>query len=137
VASRFDDRRFGRFGIACFATSGVLWLAAIGIAWLPATALLLTLAFVPIGATNVLLSSLVQSVVPDRLLGRVSGLLGTATQAAVPVGSLLAGAGATVVDPSLVLGAGGVAVLGLAAYWVSHPRFRSIGPVADVETLAA
>lgn len=135
VASRLEGRPFGRLAIGSFALSGVLWLMAVAVSWLPATAGLLALAFVPIGASNVLLSSLVQSVVPDRLLGRVSGLLGSGSQAAVPVGALLGGALASVLGPAVVLAVGGTSVLLLAVYWLARPRLRTMSSVAEARTL--
>jgi MFS family permease len=135
VASSLDDLPFGRLTIGSFLLSGVLWIAAVTVAWLPGTVALLALAAVPIGASNVLLSSVVQSVVPDRLLGRVSGLLGSASTAAVPIGALLGGAFASVFGPAVVLAAGGASVLLLACYWLVHPRLRRMGPVSEAKTL--
>jgi len=137
VASGLDELPFGWLSIGAFLVSGTLWIVAIAVDWLPATVVLLAIAVVPIGASNVLLSSIVQSVVPDRLLGRVSGLLGSASTAAVPAGALLGGVAASVVDPGIVMIAGGVNVLLLAGYWLAHPRLRRMGPAGDVETIAA
>jgi len=137
VASSLDDLPFGRLTIGSFLLSGVCWMAAITAAWLPATVVLFALAAVPIGASNVLLSSVVQSVVPDRLLGRVSGLLGSASTAAVPVGALLGGAAASVFGPAAVMFAGGVSILLLAVYWLALPGLRGLGPASEVETLQA
>ena len=135
VASSLDNLPFGRLTIGSFLLSGVLWIAAISVAWLPGTVALLALAAVPIGASNVLLSSVVQSVVPDRLLGRVSGLLGSASTAAVPIGALLGGTFASMFGPAVVLAAGGASVLLLACYWLVHPRLRRMGPVSEATTL--
>ncbi|QCC51294.1 MFS transporter [Halapricum salinum] len=135
VASSLDTLPFGRLTIGSFLLSGCLWMAAITAGWLPATVALFALAAVPIGASNVLLSSVVQSVVPDRLLGRVSALLGSASTAAVPVGALLGGAAASVFGPATVMLAGGAGVLLLGVYWLAHPRLRAMGAVSDAETL--
>ena len=137
VASRLKALPFGWLAIVGFVVSGTLWLAAVAVAWLPATAGLLALAFVPVGVSNVLLTTLVQSAVPDRLLGRVSGLLGTGSQAAVPVGALLGGALASVLGPGLVLSSGGAGIVLLGVYWASRPRLRTMAPVAEARTLAA
>lgn len=137
VASGLDELPFGWLSIGAFLVSGCLWIVAIAVDWLPATVVLLAIALIPIGASNVLLSSIVQSVVPDRLLGRVSGLLGSASTAAVPAGALLGGVAASVVDPGIVMIAGGASVLLLAGYWLAHPQLRRMGPAGEVETLAA
>lgn len=135
LASQFEDRAFGTLAIAAFAIAGPLWIGAVAVAWLPATVALLALAFVPIGVVNVQLSALVQSVVPEHLLGRVAGLLGSASQAAVPVGALMGGAIASILGPAVVLGAGGASVLLLGVYFASLPRLRRMGPISDVGTL--
>ncbi|QSG06513.1 MFS transporter [Halapricum desulfuricans] len=136
VASGLDELPFGWLSIGAFLASGCLWIAAIVVDWLPATVALLAIAVVPIGASNVLLSSIVQSAVPDRLLGRVSGLLGSASTAAVPAGALLGGLAASIVGPAVVMMAGGANVLLLAGYWLAHPRLRRMGPADGVETIA-
>ncbi|PSQ28246.1 hypothetical protein BRD03_04140 [Halobacteriales archaeon QS_9_68_17] len=121
AASVLEDYPFGRVSVACFAVSGVLWSRAVLAGPLPVTVTPFALAFVPIGAVNVLLASLVQSAVPEGVVDRVSSALGSASQVATPIGALAGGALAGVLGSAPVVGAGGAFVLVLAAYRVVVP----------------
>jgi len=132
VASRLEDRPFGRVSVACLSVSSVLWVGSIAVEPFPATVALFGLAFVPVGVVNVLLAALVQSGVPEGMVGRVSSVLGSASQVATPVGSLAGGAVAGAIGPAVVLAAGG-AFMGLfALYWAAVPSLRRIPPVDEV-----
>ncbi|WP_439028280.1 MFS transporter [Haloarchaeobius sp. DT45] len=141
VASLVDDRPFGALSIAAFLASGVLWLAAVGAGMrtgsLVFTAGLFTVAFVPVGVSNILLSSMVQSIVPEALVGRVSSVLGSASMVSVPFGALLGGTLTELFGPGPLLATGGVAILGLGCYWFLDERLRGLGAVGDVETLTS
>ncbi|WP_440990500.1 MFS transporter [Haloarchaeobius baliensis] len=140
AASRLEDRPFGLLSALAFVLSGVLWFAGLAASTtgsLAATAALFTVAFVPIGVSNVLLSAVVQSIVPERLVGRVSSVLGSAASAAMPVGALVGGTLTEVVGPLVLFGCAGVSILGLGAYWLSNARLRGLAAVGDIETLSA
>ena len=136
-ASRFERFRFGRLSIVGFLFSGVAWVAAIWIGWLPATAALLALAGVPIGTTNVLLTSLVQTVTPDRLLGRVSAVLGSLSSVMIPFGALAGGAAASAFGPVPVMFVAGVGCLFLGGYMFAFPTLRRLPTITEMDTLSA
>jgi MFS family permease len=139
VSSRLDHRPFGLLSALAFVLSGVLWFAGLAASTtgsLAATAVLFTAAFVPVGVSNVLLSAVVQSIVPERLVGRVSSVLGSAASAAMPVGALVGGTLTELVGPLWLFGCAGVAILGLGVYWLSDARLRGLAPVGDIETLS-
>ncbi|KTG08189.1 macrolide transporter [Haloprofundus marisrubri] len=138
-ASKVKSRRFGRFNIVGFSVSGTLWLASVAAATTAnAVALVIALfavAMVPVGAGNVLISALVQSIVPDRLLGRVSSVIGSAASAAVPFGSLVGGVVAGATSPAVLLVAAGVSLLCLGGYWAAVPTLRRMPSISETETL--
>lgn len=136
AASALEDYPFGRVSVACFAVSGVFWSSAVVVGPFPVTVALFALAFVPVGAVNVLLASLVQSAVPEGVVGRVSSVLGSASQVATPVGALAGGALAGVLGPAPVVGSGGAFMLVLAAYWVVVPSLRRM-PAVDAVSIDA
>jgi len=87
--------------------------------------------------TNVLFSALVQSLVPETMLGRASAVMGSMSAAATPVGALLGGAAADAVGVTVVLYVAAAGLVGLACFLASIPQFRRLPRIADVETLAA
>ncbi|WP_267641636.1 MFS transporter [Haloarchaeobius amylolyticus] len=137
LAGRFGDRAFGRLTIASMAAAGVLWTVAIWLAWTPATVALVAVALVPTGITNVLIVSMVQSLVPEHLLGRVMAVTGSASAVATPFGALAGGALAAAFGPAMVMSMAGGGFLFLAAYVAAVPSLRRMPAVGDVETLAA
>ncbi|WP_076430646.1 MFS transporter [Haladaptatus litoreus] len=120
--------------IGGFAFSGVAWLVAIAVGWLPATVALFFLAGVPIGATNVIFAAMVQSVVPEDLMGRVSSVLASGSVGAMPVGSLLGGIGGNVFGNSIVMTSAGFGLLFISACWLTHPLLRNLADVEDLRS---
>jgi predicted MFS family arabinose efflux permease len=92
---------------------------------------------VPVGVTNVLFAALVQTLVPEALLGRASAAMGSMAAAATPVGALLGGAAAEAFGVTVVLYVAAAGLTLLAVYLASIPQFRRLPRIADVETLAA
>ncbi|MEE6211146.1 MFS transporter [Salarchaeum sp. III] len=109
------------------------WLAAVLSSSPALTVLLFGAAWVPVGASGVVSSTLNQRVFPTDVLGRVSATKGTASGATLPLGSLLGGlAGeAAGVRTTMALAASGFAFT--AAYVLLRPRLRRLPPVRDAE----
>jgi hypothetical protein len=119
-----------------FVWSAFAWSGAVVVGWLPVTALLLTVAFIPAGAINVQLAATIQSAVPDRLVGRVSSLLGSSTAASIPIGSLVGGAIGGVAGPTSAMWATGLAFCGLAVYTLATPSLRGLPEISEIELQA-
>jgi MFS family permease len=136
AASGLAGLAFGRLSVAAFLLSGVAWLAAVSVGWLPATVTLFAIAFVPVGITNVLIVSVIQAVVPESLLGRVTAVLGSASAVATPFGALAGGTAASLFGPVPVVAVAGVGFLLLAGYVASVPSLRRLPAVGDIDTLA-
>ncbi|MEZ3117642.1 MFS transporter [Halobaculum sp. MBLA0147] len=136
AAGVLPDRPFGELAVVCPLVTGVGFVAVAFVDWFPAVLALVVVALVPMGLFNVTFQSLVQSVVADDLLGRVSSLLKSGTSVAMPIGSVVGGAAAGVVGVrGLILGqAVAIATLGLA--FAVSGRLRSIPTVADADPSA-
>ena len=119
------------------AASAMIWVGAVAVDWLPVSALLFGLPLVPAGVTNVLEISLVQALVPDGLLGRVTAVLGNASAAMTPVGALAGGLVAGATSATLVLWAAGASFALLAVYVFALPSLRQLPEISDVSTLTA
>jgi MFS family permease len=119
------------------AVGAVLWTAAVAVGSMPATPLLLALALVPAGTMNVLVFSLVQAAVPDRLLGRAMSVIMSGATAMTPVGALVGGSVAAATAPAVVLYGNAAATALFAAYVLAVPSLRRIPRVGSVATLSA
>lgn len=136
AASRVEDAPFGRVVIVGYAIAAVFWVAALVAPGLMATVALFFVAFVPIGASNVMIPSMVQSVVEESLLARVSSVVASASTATLPVGSLIGGAVAAAVGVRTVMYGGAVAFAFLVVYFLVRPELRSLPPVAEADPVA-
>jgi MFS family permease len=116
-----------------FLLSGITWLGAIYVQWLPATALLFCLAWTPIGATNVVFMSLIQTYVPEKLLGRVTSVIISGSAMAEPLGSLLGGVAGETVGSTAVVAVTGIGFLFVTLYWVIHPVLRHLPAIEKIE----
>lgn len=132
-AGTVSDWPLGRLMIVGFMTGGLCWIAAVAVNWLPVTAALLALALVPVAAFNVQMAAAVQSAVPERLVGRVSSVLGSASAAAIPVGSLAGGWIAGRLTPQSAMWGTGVGLVLLTVYTLAVPALRALPVVERVE----
>ena len=137
VGNAVEDYPFGRVVAIGMFVSAALWAAAVYAGSLPATPVLLALALIPAGTMNVLVFSLVQALVPDRLLGRVMSVIGSAASAMTPVGALVGGTVAEATSPTMVLWGSAFATLLFGAYVAAVPSIRRLPRVGAVSTLDA
>jgi len=102
-------------GLAIFSFSRVFWLS-IGFLVLMGFALMIQM-----GSTN----TLIQSMVPDRLRGRVMAVYSMMMMGMAPIGSLLAGAAADRIGAPWTLAAGGaVCIIAAGLFWLRLPHIR-------------
>lgn len=136
VASWLDRYALSHISIASYVMTGVFWCVAVSSERVPLLVLLFAVAWLPIGATNVISAAMLQTVVAVGYLGRVTSLVISFGAAAVPVGSLLGGTLAEVFGAATVVFAGGIGFLGLAVYWLVHPDLRTLPRIAEIEPAA-
>jgi len=109
--------------------------------WWILTIVLFGLAWVPVGISGVLSSTLNQRVFPTDLLGRVSATKGTASGATLPLGSLVGGAVAEALGTPTTMALAAIGFAFTAVYVLFRPRLRGLPAVSvatpgdfDVET---
>ncbi|MCT2534765.1 MFS transporter [Aquibacillus koreensis] len=130
LGSFLGRRNIGRTTIICFTLGALSWSSAGFVASPIFTSLLFGLAWIPIGAVNVLFAGISQSIIPNRLLGRVNSVMYSGSAISMPIGSLLGGYLATVVRSQTIFIFAGVGALFIAIIWIIHPKLRQL-PQAD------
>jgi MFS family permease len=102
--------------LTAFAASRQLWLSG---------AILVPTGFfimIEMGSSN----TLIQSMVPDRLRGRVMSVYSMMFMGMAPIGSLIAGAAAARFGaPATVAAAGAVCMAAAAVFWMRLPKIRT------------
>ncbi|WP_042142839.1 MFS transporter [Paucisalibacillus sp. EB02] len=122
----------GYFSIISFFCSALCWVLAAIIPWPSLGVILYGIAWIPIGGTNVIFASAVQTVIPNQLLGRVSSVSGSMGTMAMPIGSLAGGYLASVTNSTLIFALTGLGLLFVSTVWVLHPRLRTLPKANDL-----
>lgn len=136
VAPYVEDLPYGRVLLVGNSVTACCWVASVYVPsnWL--TIVLFGLAWLPVGVSSVLTSTLNQTVFPKRLLGRVSTTKGTASGATLPLGSLVGGVVAELLGTTTTMGiaAFGFGFTGL--YVLLRPRLRNLPSVVGADPAA-
>jgi MFS family permease len=127
-----EDVPYGKFASVGFTVTAAATLGAVVFKGSITTPVLLTVAFLPVGAFNVLLGSLLQSSVKQEYLGRVSSAFSSLTTVTLPLGSLAGGVVGDLFFPGAGLYLMAVAVFTLAVYFALNSRIRTLPRVADL-----
>ena len=132
LANKVATRPVGSTMIGCTSFTAGIWLVAIYADWLLITAPLILLAFIPIGIINVQFATVVQSAPPKEVVGRVSSILGSASVAMLPVGSLAGGIVAGSFGPQIAMASLAFGSTILAAYIILNPTLRRLDSPAEL-----
>lgn len=132
-ASPLKRVSLSRLMIIGFGLGGFVWFAAVSVLWLPATVVLFCLAWIPVGVTNVVFMAMIQTYVPEKLLGRVTSVTISASAAAMPIGSLLGGVAGDAIGSTIVVAVTGAGFLFVTLYWLAHPLLRYVPPIEEID----
>ncbi len=133
-ASYLSKYPLGRLSIISFFIGGISWVVSALVPWASLSVLLFGLAWVPVGATNVLFGTAVQTIVPQRLMARTISVSASIGTSAMPIGSLLGGWSASSVSSMVVFAVLGTGFIFLAIYTSSVPVLRNLPKVKEMNT---
>ncbi|MGG8359976.1 MFS transporter [Bacillus cereus] len=120
----------GRVSIISFATSAFFWFLSTIVPFQWLSILLFSLAWIPIGATNILFATIGQIVIPNQYLGRINSVTRSMGTIAMPFGSLIGGYTANVYSSQLIFSLASIGILFISLVWLLHPKLRAL-PKAD------
>lgn len=126
LANRMGKFPVGRFAIVAFLIGAICWVLSALLPWTYVAVVLYGIAWIPIGGTNVIFAATIQSVVPNRILGRINSVSMSMSAVAMPIGSLAGGYFATVTSPTLIFALTGFGIVFISIVWSLHPRLRSL-----------
>lgn len=133
-ASYLSKYPLGRLSIITFFVGGISWVVSALVPWAPLSVLLFGLAWVPVGATNVLFGTAIQSIVPQRLMARTISVSASIGTSAMPIGSLIGGWSASLESSIVVFPVLGTGFIFLALYISSVPVLRKLPKVEEMNT---
>ncbi|KAA0760827.1 MFS transporter [Bacillus sp. SH5-2] len=120
----------GRVSIIGFATGAIFWFLSTVVPFQWLSIFLFGLAWVPIGATNILFATISQIVIPNQYIGRINSVMRSMGTIAMPFGSLIGGYTANVFSSQLIFALASIGILFISLVWLLHPKLRSL-PKAD------
>ncbi|QHA36372.1 MFS transporter [Rossellomorea marisflavi] len=92
----------------------IMGLVLFGIAWLP------------IGATNIITGAAIQSIMPSHLMGRVFSVVASMSAMAMPLGSLLGGSMANRWGSGTIFISAAGAIIFISIFWLSVSKLRRL-----------
>ncbi len=116
----------GKLTILSFMIGGTMWLSSGFISSNSISILLFGISWIPIGVTNVIFGSAIQSMVPSRLLGRIFSVTASLGAVAMPLGSLLGGLLASQFGPEAVYISSSGGILFIVLVWTINKTLRSL-----------
>lgn len=132
-ASYLSKYPLGKLSIISFFIGGISWVLSALVPWAPLSVLLFGLAWVPVGATNVLFGTAIQSIVPQRLMARTISVSASIGTSAMPIGSLLGGWSASLVSSMVVFAVLGGGFLFLATYTSLVTGLRKLPKIEELD----
>ncbi|PGE26500.1 MFS transporter [Bacillus wiedmannii] len=129
-SSWVGKRNVGRVSIIGFATGAMFWFLSTIVPFQWLSILLFGLAWIPIGATNILFATISQIAIPNQYLGRINSVMRSMGTIAMPLGSLIGGYAANVFSSQLIFALASIGILFISLVWLLHPKLRAL-PKAD------
>ncbi|UOB77027.1 MFS transporter [Bacillus sp. ZJS3] len=129
-SSWVGKRNVGRVSIISFATGAIFWFLSTIVPFQWLSIFLFGLAWIPIGATNILFATISQMVIPNQYIGRINSVTRSMGTIAMPFGSLIGGYAANVFSSQLIFALASIGVLFISLVWLLHPKLRAL-PKAD------
>lgn len=125
-ALRLERFPLGKLYAFGYLFAGSLWVIAVMMptAWL--TLLVYTIAWIPAGALNVIIFTMLQKTSPKHLIGRIFTAATSISGMAAPIGSLLGGSLGTWIGSALVVTFSGVIILCVAVCWLVNAEVRNL-----------
>lgn len=105
--------------------AGVFW---IGSAYLSAwySLIFYCIGFIGVGVINILIFSIVQQQVEERMIGRVITILISLSAIGQPFGALLGGSISSILSPTYSVLMAGIIMVVFSIYFLAHPLLRSL-----------
>lgn len=122
----------GRVSIISFATSAFFWFLSTIVPFQWLSIFLFGLAWIPIGATNILFATISQIVIPNQYLGRINSVTRSVGTIAMPLGSLIGGYTANVYSSQLIFALASIGILFISLVWLLHPKLRALPKADDI-----
>ncbi|MED0961060.1 MFS transporter [Bacillus paramycoides] len=132
LSSWVGKRNVGRVSIISFAAGAFFWFLSTIVPFQWLSIFLFGLAWIPIGAINVLFATISQMATPNQYLGRINSVMRSMGTIAMPFGSLIGGYTANVYSSQLIFALASIGILFISLVWLLHPKLRSLPKANEI-----
>ncbi|WP_231187476.1 MFS transporter [Haladaptatus sp. DYF46] len=133
IASRLTHIRYGFIRIIGLGVGFFLWVGAVYSPWPALTVALFAITGIPIGVTNVMGQTLIQTVTPEDLLGRVTSVDASVSTLTVPIGSFFGGIMGSLVGVVTTMAVAALSFAFVSCYFAIRSRLRSLPAMDDID----
>ncbi|MEL3970919.1 MFS transporter [Rossellomorea oryzaecorticis] len=134
IAMYFKNIPLGLVIVTSFLLSGTAWGGSFLMdnTWI--SIFLFGISSIGIGVANVLVFSLIQALIPERMMGRVFSVISSAATILLPLGSLLGGYFATKIGSEWVYAGGSLVNLIIVVYWTLNRNLRKLPSYLNINS---
>lgn len=125
ISTKLNKVPIGLFISSSFIVAFILWGIAPYMSFY-VFLLLFTLCWIPIGSANIILGSVMQSVLPLTIIGRTNSVMSSFGAIAMPIGSLIGGLLVRYFESSLVLSIAAIGFLVVGLTWLFNKKLRNL-----------
>lgn len=133
IAPKLSKCPIGKISIILYSLSSIFWFISVCSSIPIFTIIFFGLSFIPVGINNVLMTSLIQNMVSESMLGRVFAWFSSAVVLFYPLGSFSGGLLSKYLSVTTVYTLGGVAFSIVALYWTIYPILRKLPSISEME----
>ena len=133
TASRLTHIRYGTIRIIGLGVGFFLWIGAVYSPWPVLTVVLFAITGIPMGVMNVMGQTLIQTVTPEELLGRVTSVDASVSTLTVPIGSFLGGIMGSLIGVVTTMAVAAVSFAFVSLYFAIRPRLRSLPAMENID----
>ncbi|EJQ50801.1 hypothetical protein IEQ_02675 [Bacillus cereus BAG6X1-2] len=131
-SSWVGKRNVGNVSIISFAAGAFFWFLSTIVPFQWLSIFLFGLAWIPIGATNILFATISQILIPNQYIGRINSVMRSMGTIAMPLGSLIGGYTANVFSSQLIFALASIGILFISLVWLLHPKLRALPKVDEI-----
>ncbi|WP_100011617.1 MFS transporter [Lentibacillus sediminis] len=132
LAPRVRGIRMGAFYITAFSLAAMCWAVSATTTSPMVSLIFFGLVWVPVGVSNVIVPTAIQTAVPGTFLGRVNSVSVSVSNVSMPLGSLIGGYMGMVLDIRIAFLLFGLVLALEVVIWLSHPTLRGLPKMEEL-----
>ncbi|MCR8850510.1 MFS transporter [Rossellomorea sp. SC111] len=132
LATYFKNIPLGSVIILSFLFSSFAWGGSFLVGSSILSVILFGISSIGIGIANLLIFTMIQSILPEDMMGRVFSFISSIATILLPLGSFIGGYMATIIGSEYIFGAGSLLCLAIVVYWTTNHSLRRLPAYLEI-----